>query len=219
MDLKTQPRQSQGLPFHIVAEALRHGDETAWQELLSRYSKRLVALARSRLFDGRLRQKVDAEDLVQSVFRTFLRHHQRNAFELKSWEAVWGLLLLLTVRRARRWHQHFTALKRDVGREESAPQTQPMEAEDESGSATRLIDPEPTPQEMASLLETIEEKLGSLTDGDRSVIRLGLLGYEDAEIALKAGKTEYRVGLARKEFLQELQNLLRQGARCDTTEA
>ncbi len=194
-------------PFAAVAEALRHSEDAAWRELLTRYSVRLVALARSRLFDGRLRQKLDAEDLVQSVLATFLRHHRRHEFRLESWEAVWALLFRLTCFRACKWHDHYAAQKRDVGLEKPLPGERRPDGD--GPAAPGLPGAGPTPAEVAALLDTVEENLRGLSERDRRMIRLGLLGYEDEEIGTEAGSTEYRVELARKDFLALLNRLLR----------
>jgi RNA polymerase sigma-70 factor (ECF subfamily) len=188
--------------FTLVAQALKHGDDDAWRELLTRYSRRLIALARSRLFDGRLRSKLDAEDLVQSVYRTFLRRHCLDRFSLGSWEEIWALLMVLTVRRACGWHDFFTAQKRDVRREESLSAASAAQHEDQMAPA--LVDPEPTPAEAVALLETLDERLAELSERERKIIRLGLLGHDAAEISVEAQSTEYRIGLAQKEFLETL---------------
>jgi len=50
-----------------LVEAVRRGDEAAWQELIDRYEGRLIAFANSRLND-----RVLAEDVVQETFVGFL---------------------------------------------------------------------------------------------------------------------------------------------------
>ena len=84
----------------ILLEQLRAGDGRAADAIFHRFARRLVGMARGRL-DGRLRQKVDPEDVVQSVFRSFFDRSARGEFDFANWEAVWGLLVLLTVRNTR----------------------------------------------------------------------------------------------------------------------
>lgn len=50
-----------------LVQAVRQGDEAAWQELIDRYEGRLIAFANSRLND-----RVLAEDVVQETFVGFL---------------------------------------------------------------------------------------------------------------------------------------------------
>jgi hypothetical protein len=61
-----------GLSFEECVARLRAGDEGMAAEIFHRFAHRLLALVRSRL-DSLLRPKVDPEDLLQSVFHSFLR--------------------------------------------------------------------------------------------------------------------------------------------------
>ena len=51
---------------------LRGGDQVVATHVFHRFAGRLVALSRSRL-NLDLRRKVDPEDIVQSVFKSFFR--------------------------------------------------------------------------------------------------------------------------------------------------
>ena len=63
-----EPKRPQSVPDDAIAgllAAASQGDETAWREIISRYSRRVFALAKSRC------QRVDlAEEVTQSVFAT-----------------------------------------------------------------------------------------------------------------------------------------------------
>ncbi len=85
----------------VLIDQLRAGDCRAADAIFHRFAQRLVGMARNRL-DGRVRQKVDAEDVVQSVFRSFFDRSARGEFDFANWEGVWGLLVLLTVRKCGR---------------------------------------------------------------------------------------------------------------------
>src|SRR5579884_2588385 len=88
-------------------------------EAFRRYATRLVAVARGYIRD-RLRQKVDAEDVVQSVFRSFYHHHASGQFEVTSWESLWGLLVCITMRKCGRKVAYYQAACRDARREASS---------------------------------------------------------------------------------------------------
>src|SRR4051794_35936360 len=153
--------QSASTSFQIVLGALRHGDVDAWQEILRRYSARLIALARSRLFDPQLRQKLDPEDVVQSVWRTFYRRHQHKTFEVANWDALWGLLVTLTVYRVCRWNEHYQAQKRSLERE--VPLHSPRaNQQDDSSPEALLTDAAPSPLEVLQLADLVQEKLATL---------------------------------------------------------
>jgi hypothetical protein len=55
-----------------LIERLRQGDETAWHEMVDRYRAQLIRAIEGRL-SARLRQRLCAEDVIQSVFRTLSR--------------------------------------------------------------------------------------------------------------------------------------------------
>ncbi len=48
---------------------IRQGDEQAATDLFERYVERLIRLAQSRL-SAKLQRRIDAEDVVQSVYRS-----------------------------------------------------------------------------------------------------------------------------------------------------
>jgi RNA polymerase sigma-70 factor (ECF subfamily) len=200
-------------PFEVVAEALRRDDSVAWGALVDRFSQRLIALARSRLFDGRLRQKLDPEDVVQSIYRTFLRRHRRGEFDrtLLSWDSLWGLLMFMTVRRCHKWVQHYSAQKRDPKREADLPKGG-GQGGDRVGDAREPADRQPTPEETAMLLEQLRETLHDLSDSERRIVELGLLGCADEEISAEVGRTEHRVLTVREGYARRLQALLDQEA-------
>jgi DNA-directed RNA polymerase specialized sigma24 family protein len=194
-------------PFQILVEGLRCGDNDAWRELVRRYSQGLILLARRRL-DSRLRQKLDSEDVVQSVYRTFLRRHQQKPFQLANWESLWGLLLLLTIRRCNKWYQHFHTQKRELTKEAQLPFNATGAGSELRPGPREPVDPAPTPAEAALLVEMIQETLRDLDENKRHIILEGLLGLDDTEISREVGRTEYRVRQVRADFVQHVDELL-----------
>src|SRR6266852_3707821 len=75
--------------FDALMTRLRAGDEDAANELFHLFASRLIGLARRQL-DRRIRQKVDAEDVVQSVFKSFFLRHANGKFELSNWDNLWA---------------------------------------------------------------------------------------------------------------------------------
>ena len=49
-------------------------------------------------FSWQTRQKVDPEDVVQSAFRSFFTRQAAGQFDVASWDDLWGLLVVITVR-------------------------------------------------------------------------------------------------------------------------
>src|SRR5437762_3488388 len=90
---------SQEPSFEDLMERLRLGDERAAQQIFERFAHRLMGLARTRLSGG-LRQKVDPEDVMQSVFKSFFRRHAEAQFDLSGWDSLWALLTVITLRKS-----------------------------------------------------------------------------------------------------------------------
>src|SRR5262245_8961171 len=84
--------------FQQLMARLRAGDDDAASAVFHRFARRLIGLARSHV-DSWLQHKVDPEDVVQSVYESFFRRHQEDLFEVQSWDSLWSLLTLITVRK------------------------------------------------------------------------------------------------------------------------
>src|SRR5205823_4289317 len=104
--------------FAEMMERLRLGDGPAAAQIFDRFAGRLVGLARSRIH-GLLRQKVDPEDIVQSVFRSFFLRQSEGRMEVGSWDSLWGLLVVITLRKCGRCVEYFHAARRDIHREQT----------------------------------------------------------------------------------------------------
>src|ERR1051326_9470242 len=70
----------------------RQGDNKAAQLLFDRYVERLHALARRRI-SQRLSSRVDPEDIVQSVFRTFFGRLKEGQFKIDDQDDLCRLLV------------------------------------------------------------------------------------------------------------------------------
>ncbi len=187
--------------FAVWLEGLRQGEEEAAREVFQRFCTRLMALARSRL-DGRLRPKLDAEDIVQSVFKSFFPRLADQQFELESWDSLWSLLTLITLRKCGRRLEHFRAARRDVQREVAGGG-----AADDSAPAWEAVACEPTPSEAAVLAETVAQTLGALKDRERQIVELRLQGYTVPEIAAEVGRSEHTVKWTLQRVRERLQRL------------
>jgi RNA polymerase sigma-70 factor (ECF subfamily) len=186
--------------FAELMARLRDGDQAAAAAVFHRFARQLIALARSRL-DTQIRQKVDPEDVAQSVYKSFFLRHAEGHFELANWDSLWGLLTVITLRKCGRWQEHFRTQGRDVAAEVS-----PHPTADDSGGGWEALAREPSPAEAALLTETVEQLMGELEGRDREILALGLQGYSRAEISDRLGRPErtvYRVlGRVRKRLEQ-----------------
>ena len=98
---------------------LRSGEDGAAREVFIRFAGRLVGLARRHL-DARLAVKVDPEDVVQSAYKSFFVRHRDGGLEVGSWDGLWGVLTVITLRKCADRAAYYRAEKRDVGREAAA---------------------------------------------------------------------------------------------------
>src|SRR4051812_37943280 len=71
----------------------RQGEKDAPTELYLRYAARLRALAEKQS-GADLARRVDPEDIVQSVFRTFFRRAAHGQYDVPQGEEIWKLLLV-----------------------------------------------------------------------------------------------------------------------------
>jgi RNA polymerase sigma-70 factor (ECF subfamily) len=188
--------------FDDLMGRLGRGDQAAAEELFRRYARRLIGLARRHL-DGRLRQKVDPEDILQSVFQSFFLRQAAGEYDLDSWDSLWSLLTVITLRKCGYRTRHFRTARRDVQRETSPP---PANADD-SGADWQAIAREPTPDEAALLGETVAQLFRGLDERERRVAELSLQGYKGAEISARAGVAERTVYRLLERLRGKLQRL------------
>src|SRR3954447_7617409 len=84
-----------------------------------RYLDRLLGLARGQL-SRRVRRREDEDDVVQSVFRSFCRRQGRGDFDLEGRDALWALLVRITLCKTRNAANRHRCAARDYQREQEA---------------------------------------------------------------------------------------------------
>jgi RNA polymerase sigma-70 factor (ECF subfamily) len=173
--------------FDDLMARLRAGDEAAASLLFHRFASRLIGLARARL-DPLVRQKVDPEDVVQSVFKSFFLRHAAGQWDLGGWDGLWALLTVLTVRKCGRRAEYHRAGRRDVRREVAGG-----EEEDETFADCAAMAREPSPEEAVVLAETVQRLLAPLASRDRHIVTATLQGCQAAEVAEQVGCTQRTV--------------------------
>ena len=75
---------------------IKHADQSAAQQVFDRYTHRLVGLAYKNL-SQRMQRRVDAEDIVQSVYRSFFQKAQEGRFTVERTGDLWKLLAAITI--------------------------------------------------------------------------------------------------------------------------
>jgi RNA polymerase sigma-70 factor (ECF subfamily) len=186
--------------FDALMDRLRRGDDEAAAQVFRRFAQRLVRLAHDQL-DGLVRQKVDPEDIVQSVYRSFFCRHGAGQFELAGWGSLWGLLTLMTVRKCAERAEHFRAARRDVRREVLLP------AEDQARVVLELLAHEPTPPEAAALTDLLGRWLGGFERHEQAILTLHLQGHTLLEISDRVGRARRTVQRTIERGRKRLQRL------------
>jgi RNA polymerase sigma factor (sigma-70 family) len=149
----------------------RAGDQEAAGELHRRYTTRLIALARSRL-PAHLTRRLDPEDVVQSVYRSFFAGAGAGRYDLQQSGDLWQLLVTITLHKLYRKVRQNSAAKRAVGREQPLADAQAV-----------FLTHEPTPAEAAALADELQHVMRSLEPVQQRVLEMRLQGCNLDEIA------------------------------------
>lgn len=178
---------------------LRAQDDEAAREIFGRFTRQLLALAR-RQFGAALRHKVDAEDVVQSAYKSFFSRYGGRDLEVGTWNGLWGLLTVITLRKCCERVAYHRAERRDVEREVSAsPAAESREPLQEAFGR------EPTPHEAVVLSETVDQLLTSLDEDERPILELSLQGYTTQEISTRLDQPERTVRRLRERIRKRLE--------------
>lgn len=169
-------------PSGPLVERWKSGDQSAAQELHRLYSAQLCRLAEQQL-DQRLKRRVDGEDVVQSVFRSFFRRTANGEYAIDDSAELWNLLVRITLNKVRDQARHHRAQKRDVA----------AEAADIEETLIEELAHEPTPEDAAALLDEVETALQGVSAQEANVIRLAMDGYSSSEIASELGCSRWTV--------------------------
>jgi RNA polymerase sigma-70 factor, ECF subfamily len=168
-----------------IVKRLNDGDPVGMDELFTRFAGRLTRVAEAHL-SRKLAGRVDGEDVVQSVFRTFFRRSAEGEFHIDGSAQLWRLLVKITLRKARAKARHHTAGRRDVRAEVAV---------DGDGWLAEAVARDPGPLEAAILVDQIETLLEGLPPLSCFVLDLRLQGLGPSEIAPRLGvsrQTVYR---------------------------
>lgn len=180
-----------------LLERLRKGDQQAGSELFQRYADRLVTLARGRL-SAKLAQRVDAEDVVQSAYRSFFAGARNGRYDLQQASDLWRLLVTITLHKLQHQFKRNTAEKRSVDRERRPANPQL------GGIPYDLLAQEPSPVEAVALTEEVERLMREREPLHRRMLEMALQGYDTEEIAADTQRSERTVRRVLERVKQQL---------------
>lgn len=167
----------------------KDGDERAAAVLFDRYVNQLCAMARNRLSD-RMQRRVEAEDIVQSAYRSFFRHVDEDRYTLSQSGDLWKLLAAITINKLRGQVEFHTAQKRGVYTEESLAGSPAA-----MGVKPHAMAEQPTPEDATAVVEELENVMRELTPLQRRILELALQNKSESDIAAeieRSGRTVRR---------------------------
>jgi RNA polymerase sigma-70 factor (ECF subfamily) len=171
------------------------GSEDAATQLYLRYAQRLGGLVRAQQ-SAQMVSRLDVEDVVQSVFRSFFRTAHTGVYEVPRGGDLWRLLMTIALNKIRAQGEFHRAAKRDVRL------TVNMGSDDPSENARNVreaTDP--------FLRVAIDEALQGLLPQQRAIVELRLQGHEVAEIARQVGRSKRTVERSLQQGLARLKTL------------
>lgn len=189
--------------FELLMGRLRTGEDAAAREVFVRFASRLAGLARRHL-DARMIAKVDPEDVVQSAYKSFFLRQREGELDVGTWDGLWGLLTMITLRKCADRAAYYRAGKRDVARET----TTGAAADSTPGVVDLALDREPLPDEAAALAETVEALFRTIDDPDeRAILEMSLQGHTATEISDRLGRAERSVRRLREHIRKRIERM------------
>ncbi len=184
----SQPLRSSDTSLLVRFQA---GEDDAATALYTRYCVRLMELANRSAGDD-LSTRVDAEDIVQSVFRTFFRRVSDGHYLIPEGEELWKLLLVIALNKVRMIAEHHRAAKRDVSHTQSIGGND-IETEADATEVLRM---------------TIDDILVTLPESHQSVVHARIDGYQIGEIAERVSLSRRSVERILQSFRKRLRTTL-----------
>jgi RNA polymerase sigma-70 factor (ECF subfamily) len=175
----------------------RDGQAEASTRLYCKYSGRLRALATA-LRPRDLASRVDPEDIVQSVFRTFFRRVAQGHYDVPDGQEIWKLLLVIALNKVRAAGVHHRAAKRDV-RLTVGGEVYNLAARTALGHDEVA---------MTDLRLVVVQALEKLPRSHRAMAELRIEGYDVAEIAQRVRRSKRSVERVLQEFRTRLDALI-----------
>lgn len=185
-----------------LIEGLLHDEETAAAELVRRFGDPLRRIADRRL-GGPLRRRVDADDVLQSAFRTFFRRTREGRLKLDDAARLWNLLCAITLTKVRQHARFHGRRRRAVNRESPGPVSSTSHRPEPKLSGRIFF-------EGVDFADHFRQLLDVLDDDERRVVLLKLEERTSREIAAELGTSERTVRRMLARVRARLEPLLTQ---------
>jgi RNA polymerase sigma factor (sigma-70 family) len=162
----------------------REGDDRAADELFEAYIDGLLAYVRRRMSPA-LARRVDPEDVVQSVYRSFFLRARDGQYVIERSGDLWRLLLGISFNKLQSQVEHHTAGKRSYRRE-----AQVASSDTRDDAAHQAAAAGPTVEEVLAVSEELDRLVASLPERHREILDLRLQGESIPDIAAAVGRSE-----------------------------
>jgi RNA polymerase sigma-70 factor, ECF subfamily len=180
-----------------LLKKFQQGDQDAATELYTRYAVRIKRLA-DKQTGADLSSRVDSEQIVQSVFRTFFRRASTGQYEVASGDDLWKLFLVISLNKIRMTGRFHRATKRDIDKTVSL---QPMDESATGHSSNEAV-------ALSILKMTIDDILSGLPEDDKQIVLLRIDGHEVQEISQMTKRSKRTVERKLQEFRDRLSALI-----------
>ena len=188
-------------------QALVEGDERTVADFWEQYGQRLNHLAQKHL-SPRLNQRVGADDIVQSVCRTFFRRAREGQFELSDAEALWRLLCVITLTKCRLMARFHGRERRGLHREQPLDDTRGGSAAPCDAASDEL-----PPDQAVEMDDELKRLLSAFDPEEQRLVDLKLQEMTNGEIARHIGCSERTVRRVLKRVQSRLRDILEESSR------
>jgi RNA polymerase sigma-70 factor (ECF subfamily) len=162
--------------FDELIRKVRAGDSQAAAELVRLYEPAIRRAARIRLVDSRLRRLFDSMDISQSVFASFFVRAALGQYELDKPDHLLRLLVTMSRKKLAAHARAQTSARRDYRR-----------LRDERRSLDGIAAPDTPPDQKVAADELLHMFRERLSDDERQVADLRVLGKSWEQIAASMG--------------------------------
>lgn len=175
----------------------RDGSQDAARLIYERYRTQLQALIHARLSPN-IANRVDAEDLVQSIFRRFFSKATEEHYHVPEGKGLWALLLVIAMNRLKSEETYQRALCRDVRRTVGMDLMTYFQGES-------LPLHEDTSHVLGAI---IDETLNQFSIREQQIMELRIEGHDVQSIAKEVGCSKRTVERSLCSLRQKLQDTI-----------
>jgi RNA polymerase sigma factor (sigma-70 family) len=193
------PDPTEAATDHSLLAQFKAGEAGAADELYKRYADHLRALTKAQS-GAALSARMDPDDIVQSVFRTFFRRAAADGYDVPRGDDLWRLFLVIALHKIRNAAAHHRAAKRDVR------QTVHLGDVPAGGLGGGGVTPDDTDETVLRMV--VADALAALPASSRRMVELRIDGHEVADIAAATGRSKRSVERVLQQFRDQLGVLL-----------